>query len=215
MYTIVCAEISQINAIGFTIIFGAPKHESGWKINKVFKSKLESGIMIKFDRMNMSEAFLKNHTLTGSVKIETEMLTETLSIKLMQNLFCEILPSFEQISFLTFFSFKIIPIDEKTLSHRFIPSTAFGFGKIIAIIAIPSEFKESDFLKKTVPRLQIIIIMPARMTEGVKHVSAMKKIIAQQEIKTEILFPSFSFFKILSKKLLKMQMCIPEVEIRW
>ena len=57
--------------------------------------------------------------------------------------------------------------------------------------------------------------MPARMTEGVKHVSAMKKNIAAQEIKTEILFPSFIFLKILSKKLFKMQTCIPEVEIKW
>ena len=57
--------------------------------------------------------------------------------------------------------------------------------------------------------------MPARMTEGVKHVNAMKKNIAEQEIETEILFPNFNFFKILSKKLFKMHMCIPEVEIRW
>ena len=57
--------------------------------------------------------------------------------------------------------------------------------------------------------------MPARMTEGVKHVSVMKNNIAAQEIKTEILFPSFIFLKILSKKLFKMQMCIPEVEIKW
>lgn len=101
----------------------------------------------------MSEVFLKNHVLTGNVKIETEMLTEMLSIKFLQNLFCEILPNFEQISSLIFFSFKIIPIDERTLSHRLIPSAAFGFGKIIAIMAIPSEFKESDFLKKIVPKL--------------------------------------------------------------
>lgn len=101
----------------------------------------------------MSEVFLKNHMITGKVKSETEMLNEIFSIKYLQNLFCKVLLNFAQIISFIFFWFKIIPIDARTLSQMFMPRAAFGFGKIIAIIAIPSEFKESDFLKKIVPRL--------------------------------------------------------------
>ena len=151
--TIVCAKDSQINATDFTIIFGAPKHESGWKIINEFNSAVDSGIIIKLDKMNMSEVFLKNHMLTGKVKTETERLTEMFSIKYLQNSICETLLNFAQMISFIFFWFKIIPIDARTLSQMFIPSAAFGFGNIIAIIAIPSEFNESDFLKKIVPRL--------------------------------------------------------------
>ena len=101
----------------------------------------------------MSEVFLKNHMITGRVKSETEILTETFSIKYLQNLFCKETFNFAQINFFIFFWFKIIPIDARTLSQMFIPRATFGFGRIIAIIATPSELKESDFLKKIVPRL--------------------------------------------------------------
>ena len=103
--------------------------------------------------MNMSEVFLKNHVVKGKVKSKTEILTETFSIKYPQNLFCEMLFSFAQIISFIVFWLKIIPIDARTLNQIFIPRAAFGLGKIIAIIATPSEFSESDFRKKIVPRL--------------------------------------------------------------
>ena len=99
----------------------------------------------------------------------------------------------------------MIPKVAKKLSHKPISKAALGFMPQITSTAIPSEFKESDCLDKAIPIKQITDIIPARSTEGVKHVSAIKNSTEHAAKTVAVFLPRFSFLNTANKKLDKIE----------
>ena len=95
-----------------------------------------------------------------------------------------------------FFSVKIIPSEANTLRQTPISSAAFGFVRHIISSANPKEFKASDFLNIKIPILEIIVTIPALITEPLKPVKAINRSITKEEIKAENLGVNLDFLSI-------------------
>ena len=95
-----------------------------------------------------------------------------------------------------FDSNNIIPSVANVLIHSPMSSAEFGLKSVIKNTAKPSEFSESGILNIIAPKNNMIVMMPARMTETLNPDTAMNKIVASVVKIYEILIFILLFYNI-------------------
>ena len=93
--------------------------------------------------------------------------------------------------------------------------TAHGLGTVKTRAAIPSEFIPSGSRRNSFPRYTTIIIIPARVTEGVKPVIAIYAKTKSVISTNEIILAEPNFSKMRRRSIVTTAKCIPDTTIRY